>query len=423
MKLAGALLLGGAAFAACAQPPAFLQRSDREVDPSPEVGGAGFLEPVAPGSLRVRLAGPEGAPELEIGGVAGGPVVLRRDGLEVRASNGERGRHLRLLPRAGADGLELGGRLYPGELWVTAAAEGGLGVENRVDLEDYVAGVVPAELVLWSAEPAEIEAQAVAARTYALRSLETRRSPAERFLWDDTRDQVYLGRYRGGDSAGARRVAARLVAGVARTRGLVLLDPDGALYDVRFHASCGGHTTSPAEAFPFESVWHHDPATCEPCRRIGAEERSWPAEDSRRRRVHWSWTLPAADLARLGAELGLGGPPYVLADPQVDRHGRWQSVELRAGPRTERLSLRELRRRVGAADLKSGRILKTWPPLGQPIAGGLLLEGLGRGHGAGLCQVGSHEVALQGWNAERILAHYLPASRLAQLPAAGTVDH
>ena len=42
-------------------------------------------------------------------------------------------------------------------------------------------------------------------------------------------------------------------------------------------------------------------------------------------------------------------------------------------------------------------------------------EGLGRGHGAGLCQVGSHELAVAGWSARQILAHYLPRSRVVLL--------
>jgi hypothetical protein len=39
-------------------------------------------------------------------------------------------------------------------------------------------------------------------------------------------------------------------------------------------------------------------------------------------------------------------------------------------------------------------------------------------HGAGLCQVGSHEYALRGWTAPTILGHYLPGAFLVDLPPA-----
>ncbi len=57
-----------------------------------------------------------------------------------------------------------------------------------------------------------------------------------------------------------------------------------------------------------------------------------------------------------------------------------------------------------------------WPELGQRITSGLFFEGLGRGHGAGLCQEGAHEYAARSWSSQRILAHYLPGARLADLP-------
>ena len=62
-------------------------------------------------------------------------------------------------------------------------------------------------------------------------------------------------------------------------------------------------------------------------------------------------------------------------------------------------------------------MLTTWPPLGDLITGGLAFEGVGRGHGAGLCQVGSHELAQRGWSARRILSHYLSGARVERLEA------
>lgn len=400
------LLLG-----ACALPPPPLSYDDRGVEELEPIQH----ERIEPGVMRVRLAAFESVQRLTLRKDDGSELVLRREGNQVRSSSGELKPDFQVRAETERAVLQLRDRDYYGEIHVAAHPAGGLYVENRVDLEDYIAGVVPAELVLWSAKESEIEAQAIAARTYALRSLAKRRLGQAAFLWDDTRDQVYLGRFRSGDSRGARRVAQRLNTALERSRGLVLRDSDGEYYDVRFHASCGGMTTSPAEAFPLESVWHHAPVACEPCRVIGAEEALWPAEDERRRLVHWRFTAPPAELSRLAVESGLNGPLRSFAAPQLDRDQRWQSVELRSSSHRVRISLEDLRRILGAGELKSGRLIKVWPPVGQAIAGGVYFEGLGRGHGAGLCQVGSHAYAEQGWTAERILHHYLPGSRITPL--------
>ncbi len=356
-----------------------------------------------------------------------GVQVFVRDGDAVRSSAGGRAACFEVEPRPGGEGLGVAGRVYPGKLLVEPHGAHGLRVTNLVALEDYIAGVVPAELVLWSAEPAEIEAQAIAARTYALRSLVDRWATThDAFLWDDTRDQVYVGTFSAGSSDGALRVQARLERALEASRDQVLVDERGALYDVRFHASCGGHTTSPANAFPLESSVTSGAVACAPCQRIGAEERGWSKEDKRRRRVHWSWTASRSDLRRLASDLDIGLSLRRMRIASRDGYGRWLTVELEgdAGKRT--IDVTRLRAELDPAKLKSGLLLRTWPPTsdvtwGAPITGGLLFEGLGRGHGAGLCQVGSHDYAARGWSARQILTHYLADAHLITASDVGLV--
>jgi len=403
---------------ACVAPPPPLAR---DTTPTPRAARAEPASaPLAPGRLRVRLARAEGVQALEIGDAAGGAQRFERQGTEVLClTTGKLAPRHELRARRNSDGLQLDGRTYPGALWVQPDDGGGLRVESHVALEDYVAGVVPSELILWSAKESEIEAQAIAARSYALRSLAVRQASGQSaFLWDDTRDQVYLGRYTAGSSQGEQRVDARLQRGLANSRGKVLVDEaSGASYDVRFHAACGGTTCSPAEAFPNESKQRHRPVPCEPCLTIGADERTWPAGDRRRRRVHWRWTANQGLLDELARRLGVGANVRTLRAARSDANGRWESIEVVGDSGGTRVSIERLRGELDPAALKSGRILHTWPGLGEPIEAGMFFEGLGRGHGAGLCQTGSHEYALRGWSARQILGHYLPGARIAQLPA------
>src|SRR5581483_11376959 len=113
-----------------------------------------------------------------------------------------------------------------------------LQVVNLVDTEDYLQGVVPSEAPsTWPA--AALEAQAVAARSYALAELTTVVTASNFDLYADTRSQVYGG------------VAAETPAGneaVQATLHQVVLYR-GQIATTYFSSSTGGRTASAAEAF------------------------------------------------------------------------------------------------------------------------------------------------------------------------------
>src|SRR3954449_1808669 len=83
----------------------------------------------------------------------------------------------------------LGGKGYRGTLEFAPGLFGGVSVVNAVSLEDYLQGVVPAESPSsWPA--AALQAQAIAARTYAIT---TARGGDDFDQYADTRSQVYGG--------------------------------------------------------------------------------------------------------------------------------------------------------------------------------------------------------------------------------------
>jgi stage II sporulation protein D len=114
----------------------------------------------------------------------------------------------------------------------------GHGIEtvNAVDLEDYVRGVVPAEMPSkWPAQA--LEAQADAARTFAITA-----SPVNPhyMLYPDTRSQMYAG-------IGAETPTSD--AAVAATQGQVVTYDDKPV-ETYFFASSGGHTESVQNEWP-----------------------------------------------------------------------------------------------------------------------------------------------------------------------------
>ena len=125
------------------------------------------------------------------------------------------------------------GRRYRGEL--LAIARQGFRLVNVLDVEEYLRGLgeVPAS---WP--PAALRAQAVAARTYALRSVAAG-APLGYDLCDDTRCQVYLG---------VQAESPRTTAAARDTRGEVVTY-GGGLADTFYSANAGGVTATPGEGF------------------------------------------------------------------------------------------------------------------------------------------------------------------------------
>jgi stage II sporulation protein D len=94
------------------------------------------------------------------------------------------------LQVAGSNGItDLGGRGYRGILEISPGLFGGVQVINSVNIEDYLQGVVPSESpASWPA--AALQAQAIAARTYAITTAKAS-GPFDEYA--DTRSQVYGG--------------------------------------------------------------------------------------------------------------------------------------------------------------------------------------------------------------------------------------
>jgi stage II sporulation protein D len=140
------------------------------------------------------------------------------------------------LSVTGPGPLRTAGGSYRGALQFSADTTGGVRTVDAVGLDDYVRGVVAAEMPS-SWDPAALEAQAIAARTYAIT---TSVDGTGYDLFDDTRSQVYGG-------VGAE--TAPTDAAVAATAGQVVTD-GGRPAVTYFFSSSGGHTESIQNVWP-----------------------------------------------------------------------------------------------------------------------------------------------------------------------------
>ena len=144
----------------------------------------------------------------------------------------------------GSPNVRVGDDAYRGSLVVLVNARGTLNLVNRVDLEEYLYGVVPAEMGPKRYDEIEaLKAQSVAARTYAL----AHRAQFESEGYDlcaTPKCQVYAGLV-GEDPLSNGAVDA--------TRGLVIASR-GTFADALFVSTCGGRTENVENVFVGESA-------------------------------------------------------------------------------------------------------------------------------------------------------------------------
>ena len=163
-----------------------------------------------------------------------------------------------------------------------------------------------------------------------------------------------------------------------------------------FHQNCGGRTAAPAEVWPRVRPMPWLVSEADPyCTAGGARE--------------WTANLSLSDLTQALAAAGLVRPGWKTLTV-VRRGPSGRAVALKVG-QTE-IAGEDFRLAVGRA-LGWGKILSNWFEVsGQGSGQGetFVFHGRGSGHGVGLCQAGAAAMAVQGHDAEQILAQYFPGA-------------
>jgi stage II sporulation protein D len=201
-----------------------LQGQDAFVVPGAPRAPAPAAEPVAPGAPAVTPAAIT-VPTITVAGAGGAPLTLNSP-VDLYAPAPE--------VRVAVEGVP-----YRGSLRVLVNPRGTLNLVNRVDLEDYLYGVVPAEMGPKRFDAIEaLKAQAVAARTYAM----AHRGQFEAEGYDicpGPKCQAY---------GGASVEDPLSTAAVDGTRGLVL-SHGGQFADALYVSTCGGVTENVENVF------------------------------------------------------------------------------------------------------------------------------------------------------------------------------
>ena len=264
----------------------------------------------------------------------------------------------------------------------------GTGKVEEVSLEDYVAAVLPAEIGA-HAPAAALEAQAVAARSYAVARAE-RHVEDGADLCDGTHCQVYRG-------LAAATAATRAAA--AATEGLVLAQ-NGRVIAAPFHAVCGGRTARPRDVWDDEETPDLEPVEDDAC--LAAPGAAWTFSLARR-----DVPLPRGD-----DRASRRGVFSRSSDTTRASASRWCASRRRAGPRA---SCAGFEFRKAASGLWGWASVRSTDFEVEESRPAYLLRGRGTGHGAGLCQAGAIARARRGESRDLILGLYYRGALLKRL--------
>jgi SpoIID/LytB domain protein len=313
--------------------------------------------------------------------------------------------------------------LYGGSLELQPNAHGEFTLVNHVPLETYLRGVVPYEIGP-NAPPQAVEAQTIIARTYALRNL-------RRFATDDyqlcatVHCQVYKG-LNGTNTISDRAIAA--------TKGLVLTYKNE-LVDALYYSTNGGVTAS------FDDIWNGAerpylqaiidapqpiwdlskyPLANETVFRAFID-RKGGFNESGRSVFRWNKTRNIEDL-NSDLRRYLRKINHPLADfttiekmqvYQRSRSGRILTLNVQ----TDKGKLQLHKNEVRSAFEPPRSTLFYLEPVYDSIRGlqAYKFIGGGFGHGVGLSQFGSYNLAQLGWSASQILAFYYPQTKIQPL--------
>ncbi len=301
------------------------------------------------------------------------------------------------------------GKGYRGKLTLFEDKFGKITVVNKIDLESYLYGVIKSEMLINSPIEA-LKAQAVVARTYAIRNQDKFTTDFGFGLSSDVRSQVYNG------IEDEHEIARKVVK---ETRWSILTfrkEPISAFY----HSACGGSTLA-SKDWHGKSIPYLKSSACPFCQPY--KNFDWEIElsyDSIKNKLREAGEvireIESIDLQRASSGrlvniqikhtrgvLKYSGAKFrALISPSVLRSTMVKSVEMNLasgharGDRTE----------MAILSIIHGRMRKLRS---------IRLQGTGFGHGVGLCQWGAKGLANKGYGFKDILKYYYSGVSIIQM--------
>ena len=356
-------------------------------------------------------------PQKAIASLIIGDFRYNRDRLDVSSSEG-----IIEVSYQRENNPEIKNRSYAGNLKLQTNAHQSYTLVNNVPLETYVRGVVPHEIG-YNAPYAAVQAQAILARTYVLAS-------AHRFKVDnyelcaDTQCQVYRG------LEDTTELADRAITD---TRGLVLTY-NNRVIDALYSSTTGGITAN------YNDIWDGTPrpyleSVLDVANRSESQRSANVSEDKNLKsfldrqegfnevgwkNIRWrkSGSLDELQMS-LKKFLRFSGDTTTnfnvirqLAVSKRASSGRVLEMEVTTDTGKIIVKKDEI---IDAFDPPDSTFFRLEPIYKSKVLTGYTFIGGGLGHGVGMSQTGSYNLARMGWSYDRILNFYYTNVQLQKL--------
>lgn len=291
----------------------------------------------------------------------------------------ETGKNAKIIFTDETERLVYNGIDYGGDISVRLESDNSVTVIEEIQLEEYLYGVLPKEMnYQWPMEA--LKAQAVAARTYALKNIN--QFEAEGFdLHSDVRDQAYIGR---------SQAHPRIIEAVDATKGQVLAYK-GTLLSAFYHANCGGQTSQP--------IWGKQTSTIPPLSGVKCGMCGWSKNKS------WSRSITEKDALE-----------FIRARAKTKKRiTKINNIKITRRNKASRALTLQFQTNAGNFSVNANDFRLTYTQLKSTYFTNILksknrfvFQGRGYGHGVGMCQEGAKQMAQKKSKYRDILKKYYP---------------
>ncbi len=279
------------------------------------------------------------------------------------------------------EAVAINGRKFRGNIQLIKKDNPSLLVVNQIALEDYIKGILYHEVShYWPVEV--LKAQAIICRTYALYQKQEN-SSKDYDLTSDIYSQVYGGR-------DAERYRTNKI--VEETKGMILTYK-GRIFPAYYHATCAGHTEDAA------LLWN-----------ISLEPLKGVVCNFCKESPHFNWHQVSSQEEIKDALVRSGYAEFnrikdIIIDGRDDS-GRIKGLKLVTDTKEIIIPAKDFRNIIGPNVIKSTNFSV------ELADDDIIFEGIGWGHGVGMCQWGAYFMAKEGYDYKEILEYYYPGSRI-----------
>ena len=278
--------------------------------------------------------------------------------------------------------IKLNNLKYQGKLLLIPKKTKSFTVLEEINVEDYLPGVLASEMPSKWKDDA-ILAQVIAARTYAIYQKKFNNNAQYHI---DKLDLAYNGSYKS---------VPKLKEIVSESKGIIMVH-DWKIFPGYFHSTCGGHTEDINLVFGFKSILPLSGANCGYCGKSKYYRWKKVIKKSKIEERLRNFKIKAKGLNGIIAE-GIGPG------------GHCSTVKVKYSTGAKRVNANEFRLMVGPNYLRSTAFKV------KDSGSSLIFEGKGWGHGVGLCQYGTQDMAISGFKWFEILKHYYPGTEFVKI--------